>query len=73
MIWFSMFVAKIEKKKIATQRSSVFEVFRLLLTKRFLTFRCVLCLKIEDTDDVSPLKARIPVMVELFPFHAAHA
>ena len=29
---------------------------RLLLTQRFLTFRCVPCLKIKDTDDVLPVK-----------------
>ena len=27
-----------------------------LLTQRFLTFRCVPCLKIKDTDDVSHVK-----------------
>ena len=28
----------------------------LLLTQRFLTFRCVPCVKIKDTDDVLPVK-----------------
>ena len=27
-----------------------------LLTQRFLTFRCFPCVKIKDTDDVSPVK-----------------
>ena len=29
---------------------------RLLFTQRFLTFRCVRCVKIKDTDDVLPVK-----------------
>ena len=32
----------------------VFEVLMLLLTQRFLTFRCVPCVKIKNTDIVLP-------------------
>ena len=41
-------------------------VYRLLLTQRFLTFRCVPCVKIKNTDVVLPVKGgphATPVMV----------
>ena len=31
-------------------------VLRLLLTQRFLKFRCIRCVKIKDTDNVLPVK-----------------
>ena len=38
------------------KRIRVNEALRLLLTQRFLTFWCVACVKIKDTDDVLPVK-----------------
>ena len=35
---------------------SPIDQLRRLLTQRFLTFRCVLCVKIKDTDEVLPVK-----------------
>ena len=51
---------------------------RLLLTQRYLTFRCVPCVKIKDTDDVLPIKEgrhsqNGNYSFEFCPFHAVHA
>ena len=54
-------------------------VLTLLLTERFLTFRCVEFVKIKDTDDVFPVKDVKDnsrdgnYSFELCPLHAAHA
>ena len=50
----------------------------LLLTQRFLTLRCVWCVKIKDTDDVLPVKDGLQFpdgnyFFEFCPSHAAHA
>ena len=51
---------------------------RLLFTQRFLTFRCLPCVKIKDTEDVCPLKKTRNSLdgnysFEFCPLHAAHA
>ena len=48
-------VASLQKNR-GDKSHRVIVALRLLLTQRFLTFRCVPCVKVKDTDNFFPLK-----------------